>query len=134
MGHEIAKGVALLEEVPGEGAPAGKGTLVTYNARVFLRRGDEVTRDAELISRAREHLQIRLVDGIELIDHVIELGKRQCIAGVEKALHGMRTGGHRKVLVSPHLAYGEKGVADLIPANALLRIHLWVQDVRRSAG
>ncbi len=33
------------------------------------------------------------------------------------------------ITVSPHLAYGKKGLADLIPADAMLRIQLWVHDV-----
>lgn len=126
------KGVELLDEVLGEGASAEKGAVVTYNARLFLRRGDEVTRDTEIISRARQHLTTRTIDGVELIDHVTELGKRRSIAGVEKSLYGMKKNGYREVLIAPHLAYGEKGVPDLIPANAFLRIRLWVQDVRRA--
>ena len=126
------KGVELLDEVLGEGPEAEKGAVVTYNARLFLRRGDEVTRDSEIISREREHLNIRTINGVELIDHVTTLGKRRPIAGVEKSLYGMRKNGYREVLVAPHLAYGQKGVFDLIPANAMLRIQLWVQDVRHS--
>lgn len=58
--------------------PGQSSTLIhTYNARFFLRKGEEVTRDAEIISRAGEHLRVRNVDGVELIDHVIELGRRR---------------------------------------------------------
>ena len=120
----------MFDEVIGEGPKAENGTVVAYNARVFLRRGDEVTRDAEIISRAREQLRTRTIDGVELIDHVTELGRRRSIAGIEKSLSGMRKNGYREAIVPPHLAYGEKGVPDLIPVNALLRIQLWVQDVR----
>lgn len=128
----IAKSVELIDEMPGEGQEAGKGTAVTYNARFFLRQGDEVTHDTKIISKAREHLATRFIDGVELIDHVIRLGRRESIAGVEKSIYGMKKGGYRKVLVSPHLAYGEKGVPGLIPANALLTIQLWVHDLRKS--
>jgi len=128
----IAKGIKLMEEILGEGPEAEKGDVVTYNARLFLRQGDEVTRDDQIISRARDHLKTRTIDGVELIDHVTKLGKRRPIAGVEKSLYGMRKGGYREVLVSPHLAYGETGVLDIIPANALLRIQLWVQEVRKA--
>lgn len=131
MAIKDTKGVVLLDEVHGEGPGAEKGALVTYNARIFLRRGDEVTRDAEIISRARQHLKTRTINGVELIDHVTELGKRRSIAGVEKSLYGMKKNGYREVLVAPHLAYGDRGVPGLIPANALLRIQLWVQNVRR---
>lgn len=129
---ENIKGIELLDEVPGEGPEAEKSTVVTYNARLFLRRGDEVTRDSEIISRERQHLNIRTIGGVELIDHVTTLGKRRPIAGVEKSLYGMKKNGYREVLIAPHLAYGEKGVPDLIPANAMLRIQLWVQEVRRA--
>lgn len=132
MAEKLAKGVELLDEVVGVGPAAEKGSSVTYNARFFLHRGDEVTRDGEMISRARDHVTTRTIDGVELIDHFTELGKRLPIAGVEKTLYGMRKNGYREVLVAPHLAYGEVGVPDLIPANALLRIQLWVQDVRAS--
>lgn len=130
MARQIARGIELLDEVPGAGPEADKGSVVIYNARVFLRKGDEVTRDSGIISRAREHLKTRILDGVELIDHVTELGKRRTIPGIEKSLYGMQGGGYREVIVSPHLAYGVKGVADLIPANALLRIQLWVRDVQ----
>lgn len=130
MAKEIAKGLRLLEEIAGAGPVAGKGDVVTYNARVFLRKGDEVTQDASIISRARAHLKIRIIEGAELIDHVTELGKRRSIAGIEKALYGMKNGGYREVLVSPQLAYREKGIPGLIPENAMLRIRLWVQDIR----
>jgi hypothetical protein len=132
VGKNIAKGIELTEEFLGEGPEAEKGDVVTYNARFFLRRGEEVTRDHEIMSRARGHLKTRVIDGVELIDHETELGKRRPIPGVEQSLHGMRKFGYRQIIVSPHLAYGKNGVPDLIPANALLIIQLWVQDVRKN--
>ncbi len=130
MAIQIAKGIELLENIPGEGLVAEKGANVTYNARFYLRNGDDVTRDAQSIALYRSRLNIRTINGVELIDHTTTLGKRQPIAGVEKSLYGMQTGGYREVLVSPHLCYGEVGVTDFIPPNAMLRIQLWVQDVQ----
>jgi hypothetical protein len=83
----------------------------------------------KIIAKARTHLNTRFVDGNELIDHVTELGKRRTIAGVEKSLLGMREKGYREVLIAPHLAYVDKGVPNLIPPNAMLRIQLWVWKV-----
>jgi hypothetical protein len=130
MSIKIAKGIELLKDIPGEGAAAEKGTVVTYNARFFLRKGDEVTRDAQSIAAYRSYLTIRTIDGVELIDHTTTLGKRQSIAGVEKSLYGMQAGGFREVLVSAHLGYGAVGVTDIIPPNAMLRIQLWVRAVQ----
>ncbi|MDH3379825.1 MAG: FKBP-type peptidyl-prolyl cis-trans isomerase [Gammaproteobacteria bacterium] len=130
MAKQIDKGIELLAEDQGVGIEAKTGHLVTYNARFFLRKGDEVTTDNLSIASYRSNLKIRIVDGIELIDHSITLGRRQPIAGIEKSLYGMRPGGYREVLVSSHLAYGAKGVKNRIPPNAMLRIKLWVQNVQ----
>ena len=130
MAQEIAEGIRLIREIEGTGPEAVRGSTVVYNARFFLRLGDEVTADEDIISRARDHVTTRHVDGVELIDHETELGKRRPIAGVEKSLLGMRAGGFREVLLSPHLAYGKKGVPGRIPGNAMLRIMLWLRDVR----
>lgn len=119
----------MLNEVPGDGPLAVDGAQVVFNARLFLRRGKEVTRDAEILSGSGATLPTRTVGGIELIDRVTELGKRRTIAGVELSLRGMRVHGYREVLVSPHLAYGQEGAPDGIPANAVLRIQLWLQEV-----
>jgi FKBP-type peptidyl-prolyl cis-trans isomerase len=127
---KITSGIELLEETVGHGPAATQGDEVTYNARFYLRRGDEVTWDNEIIARARGHLATRRVEDIELIDHVTTLGRRRVIAGVEKTLVGMRAGGFREVLVSPHLAYRDAGVPGRIPPGALLRIRLWVRQLR----
>ena len=71
---------------------------------------------------------IRVVDGAILIDHTIALGRREAVAGVEHALMGMKVGGYRKVRVSPHLAYRDKGIPDLIPPNAVLICEIWLRD------
>lgn len=129
MTPRIAKGIELLDDRPGAGPAADKGSVVTYSARFFLRKGEEVTRDAQSIAAYRDHLNTRMIDGVELIEHATTLGKRQPIAGVEKSLYGMQAGGYREVLVGPHLCYGAAGVAGLIPPDAMLRIRLWVHEV-----
>jgi peptidylprolyl isomerase len=126
---KLGRGIELLDEVLGEGPEAGKGAVVTYNARFFLPRGDEITRDGEIVARAGVQVRTRRIDGVVLIDQVTELGRRRVIAGVEKALQGMRAGGYREVLVAPRLAYGTRGVENLVAPDAMLRIRLWVQDV-----
>jgi FKBP-type peptidyl-prolyl cis-trans isomerase (trigger factor) len=123
------KGIELLDESGGTGATAEKGSRVIYNARFFLRRGDEVTFDAKTIARCGDQLATRIVEGVELIDHETEIGRRRVIAGVEKSLLGMRAGGYREVMVSSHLAYGARGLAGSIPPGSMLRIRLWLREV-----
>jgi len=48
---------------------------------------------------------------------------------VERALIGMKVGGYRKVRVSPHLAYGDKGIQDLVPPDAVLICEIWLRDI-----
>jgi FKBP-type peptidyl-prolyl cis-trans isomerase (trigger factor) len=120
-------GLKLLEEREGVGTPANKGDRVLFNIRLFLNKGDE----ARLNETQATHLpreMIRVVDGATLIDHTIVLGRREAVAGVEHALMGMKVGGYRKVRVSPHLAYRDKGIPDLIPPNAVLICETWLRD------
>jgi FKBP-type peptidyl-prolyl cis-trans isomerase len=120
-------GLKLLEEREGEGREARKGDRVVYNWRLFLRKGDEVPLNAKQV----EHLpkdMIRVEGGVTFVDHKTLLGSRQTMAGVEHALLGMKVGGYRKVRVSPHLAYRDKGIPDLIPPNAVLICEIWLRD------
>jgi hypothetical protein len=130
VAQQLDKGIDLVIDVPGRGAKAEKGSQIVYNARFFLRHGDEVTNDPQSIALYRDQLNIRQIGSVELIDHITILGKRQPIACVEKSLYGMQAGGFREILASPHLCYGENGIDGLIPPNAMLRVQLWVQDVR----
>jgi len=41
----------------------------------------------------------------------------------------MKAGGYRKVRTSPHLAYREKGIPNLIPENAVLILDIWLRDI-----
>lgn len=121
-------GLKLLEERDGEGRQAEKGDRVVYNARIFLNQGDEVPLNDLQAWQVPKEL-IRVVAGVTLIDRTIVLGQRQASAGVEHALIGMKSGGYRKVRISPHLAYRDKGIPDLIPPDAVLIVELWAREL-----
>jgi FKBP-type peptidyl-prolyl cis-trans isomerase len=121
-------GLKLLEEREGEGTPANKGDRIVFNIRLFLNKGDEVP----LNETQAKHLpkeMIRVVDGVTLIDRTIVLGCREAMAGVEHALMGMKVGGYRKVRISPHLAYRDQGIPDIIPPDAVLICEIWLRDI-----
>jgi hypothetical protein len=125
---KLNRGIKLLEEGEGTGEPTRKGDRVVYNLKMFLNQGDEVS----LNERQAEHLpanMIRTVAGDLFVDHRTTLGSREAIAGVEYALIGMKKGGYRKVRVSPHLAFRDKGLPGLVPANAVLVVELWLRDI-----
>jgi FKBP-type peptidyl-prolyl cis-trans isomerase len=121
-------GIKLLDDREGSGEPAKKGDKVIYNVRIHLNKGDEVPlneRQAEFLPAST----LRPENGRRLVDHKLILGKRRAIAGVEYALIGMKTGGYRKVRLSPHLAYRDEGLTDLIPPNAILKVELWLRQI-----
>jgi FKBP-type peptidyl-prolyl cis-trans isomerase len=121
-------GLKLLEEREGEGMPANKGDRVMFNMRLFLNKGDEVPlNEAQAPHLPKE--MIRVVDGATLIDRTIVLGRHEAIAGVDHVLVGMKISGYRKVRVSPHLAYRDKGIPDLIPSNSVLICEIWLRKI-----
>jgi len=124
-------GLKLLEEREGEGRQSGKGDRVVYTTRIFLNQGDEVPLNDIQAKQVPKEL-VRVVDGVTFIDHTIVLGQRQAIAGIEHALVGMKAGGYRKVRIGPHLAYRGKGIPDLIPAEAVLVVDLWMREIPSS--
>src|SRR5262249_17334487 len=107
------KGIKLIEEVIGHGLPAGKQDTCSFDLQISLSRGEVVF--------PREKWEHRI-------------GRRMITAGIEKSLLGMREGGYRKVRISPHLGYGERGVTGKIPPNAVLVCELWLHSVRREAA
>lgn len=129
----LKRGLKLLEEVEGEGRSAAKGDRVTYNLRIFLNRGDEVPLN-ELQAGMLPADRIQQQGDHQLVDRIITLGRRQVMAAVEASLTGMKKGGYRKVRASPHLAYGERGIPDLIPENAVLTLEIWLRDVTPGRG
>ena len=118
----------MLEEREGTGRPVQKGDLVVYNIRIYLNKGDEVPLNSTQAAHLPQEM-VRVENGVTVVDHRIVLGRRQAIAGIEHALLGMRPGGYRKVRISPHLAYREKGVPGLIPADAVLTVELWLREM-----
>jgi hypothetical protein len=125
---EVARGITLLMEAEGKGRPAARGDRVVFNMKIWLNRGDEVP----LNGIQAQHLpkrMIRSVAGEELVDHTAILGKRGVIVSVERSLIDMKPGGYRKVRVSPHLAYREKGLPGLIPEHAVLVIEIWLREI-----
>jgi FKBP-type peptidyl-prolyl cis-trans isomerase len=124
----LKSGIKLLDERVGTGEAARKGDRVIYNIRMFLNKGDEVP----LNERQLEYLpasMIRTEDGYRFVNHATRLGRREAIAGVEHSLIGMKQGGYRKVRLSPHLAYRDQGLDDLIPPDAVLLVELWLRQI-----
>ena len=123
-------GLKLLDEREGDGPSAQKGDRVMFHMRLFLNKGDEIP----LNETQAKHLpkeMIRVVEGLTFIDRTIVMGRHEAIAGVEHTLMGMQVDGYRKVRISPHLAYRDKGIPHLIPPDAVLICEIWLRRIGR---
>ncbi len=126
---KLPSGLKILENREGSGPIAESGHTIIYNVRIFLNQGDEVPINEALAKQGIADERIRRENGQIFVDHISTLGKRQAIAGVEKALLGMRVGGFRKIRVSPHLAYKDPGLPGLVPPDAVLNVSVWLREV-----
>jgi FKBP-type peptidyl-prolyl cis-trans isomerase len=121
-------GLTLLEEREGDGRVVQIDDRVVYNVRLYLNKGDEVLLNEKQVEYVPKE-KIRIQDGVTLIDRTVTLGRREVMAGIEHALIGMKVGGYRKVRISPHLAYRDKGLPELIPPHAVLVVEIWSRAV-----
>jgi FKBP-type peptidyl-prolyl cis-trans isomerase len=111
--HRFPPGLKVEDIIDGSGLAAERGHRVTVKYRCFLNRGDFV-RDSE-----------------ETGPLTFVLGKREMIAGMEYGIEGMRVGGKRWLVVSPHLAYRDRQRSG-VPANAVLRFEVELVDLRKT--
>ncbi|CAM9793739.1 unnamed protein product, partial [Bubo scandiacus] len=61
------------------------------------------------------------------------IGKGYIIPGMDQALQGVCMGERRRVLIPPHLAYGENGAGDKIPGSAVLIFDVHIIDFHNPA-
>jgi hypothetical protein len=109
----MRSGVRVKDILIGTGEEAVRGKTVAVNVRFFLNRGTELTG--------------QLIGGPRI---VIDLSRRECIAGLRYGIVGMRVGGQRDIKISPQLAYGVNGVPGHVPPNAVIRAAVELLDVR----
>ncbi len=121
------KGIKLLEEREGDGDVVQRQREYILLMRFTLSRG-EIVDMSSVSSRPREAERPNEPGFYEFSRRI---DREQLIPGLFYAVQGMRIGGYRKVVISPHLAYGEKGYLDTIPPNAKLTVEI---KVLRKAG
>ena len=109
-------GITLLEETPGTGAAIERGKVYRIRLRMWLNKGEPIRweRPWGLIDLAR------LDDDGATLTTDLRNDRENLFPGLFQGIDGMRLGGRRKLKVSPHLAYGERGIPGRVPADAVI--------------
>ncbi|WP_336944446.1 FKBP-type peptidyl-prolyl cis-trans isomerase [Acinetobacter modestus] len=97
----------------GEGKEAVKGALITTHYTGWLEDGTQFDSS---------------IDRGNYFETVIGTGR--VIKGWDQGIMGMRVGGKRKLIVPAHLAYGERKMGKIIPANSNLIFEIELFDVK----
>ncbi len=100
----MKSGITIEEIEKGNGKVAHKNDYVLVECLFFLNRGDQVV----------------VYPNYNDNQFVIYLKSRHFIPGLLHGIIGMHEGGERNIKISPHLAFGEKGIQGKIPPNALV--------------
>ena len=70
----------------------------------------------------------RLEDNGETLMTEVRIDRRSLVNGLFYGVDGMRVGGTRRLEISPHLAYGDRGVPGVIPPGAVLTAEITFLD------
>ena len=109
-------GIEILADRPGTGDPVERQQIYRMRIRMWLNRGDPVRwqHPSGPVDTARLE-----DDGAALVSD-LRVDRENLVAGIFQGIDGMRVGGLRKLKISPHLAYGARGIPGIIPANAIV--------------
>lgn len=109
----MTNGIKIRDIEVGTGPAVERASVVVAHVRSFLNRGDEWW---------NTYTEGRPV--------VLALAKRHSIPGLSKGIEGMKVGGKRELVLSPHLAYGATGIPGKVPPDAVLRFEVELLEVR----
>jgi len=123
----MRSGIKILADSPGSRAPIERQHTYLLQLKMWLNKGDPVrwTAPSGFIDGARLE-----DDGATLIAD-LRVDREHLLNGLFYGIEGMRIGGIRKLQISPHLAYGERGVPGIIPGNAVLVVEIKFIEERK---
>lgn len=120
----LKKGIKLIAETEGTGNYIQRQRYYILAIRLTLNQGDVVKVPNQCLSHSIDrHLKV-YDDGF--FEHRVRIDRSNLIPGIFYAVQGMKIKGYRKVSISPHLGYGERGIPDVIPKNAKLTVEIKV--------
>jgi FKBP-type peptidyl-prolyl cis-trans isomerase len=106
---------------PGSGETAAAGDIATMHFTGWLDVGGHKGR--EFYNSRSEGTPVSFVIGTERV-----------MPGWNDGIIGMRPGGRRLLLLPPEMAYGAKGVQDIVPPNSSLIFIIELLDLEKNAA
>jgi uncharacterized protein len=124
--QRLRSGLTLLADMPGEGEPVRRQHNYRIRLRLWLNKGQAVR-----WQKAWGPVGIaKLHDNGETLTTEVRIDRRSIVNGLFYGVEGMRVGGTRRLEIAPHLAYGDQGVAGVIPAGAVLTAEITILEAR----
>lgn len=124
----MKSGIKLLDETEGTGERVQRQQVYLMQLRMWLNQGQAIIweRPWGMIDRAR------LEDNGATLITDLRVDRENLFNGLFYGIDGMRIGGSRTLKISPHLAYGERGIEGLIPANAVVIVEVTILERRKN--
>jgi hypothetical protein len=122
--HRLRSGLNLLTDIPGTGDLVRRQHKYRIRLRLWLKRGQAVRWQTAWGTVG----VARLDDNGETLITEVRIDRRSLVNGLFYGVEGMRIGGTRRLEIAPHLAYGDRGVPGIIPANAMLTAEITVLE------
>ena len=110
---ETATGLGYVDLVEGTGARPKTGDSVSVHYTGWLQSGEKFDSSHDR--------------GQPL---VLPIGRGRVIKGWDEGVGTMRVGGKRKLVIPPHLGYGDRGAGSVIPPGATLVFEVTLLDVK----
>lgn len=135
----ILLGVLTMDAGPigAEPAPEAAVAVTTSSGLRYIDLVVGEGRKAEIGDTATVHYTGWLTDGTKFDSSVdrgepfsFRVGSGMVIKGWDEGVSTMRKGGKRKLIIPPHLAYGARGVGNIIPPDATLTFIVELLDLR----
>jgi uncharacterized protein len=118
----LRSGLTLLVDISGSGELVRRQHVYRIRLRMWLHHGDAVRWKLAWGPVDAARLED---NGETLVTHA-RIDRHSLANGLFYGVDGMRVGGTRRLEISPHLAYGDRGVPGVIPPNAVLTAEITI--------
>jgi hypothetical protein len=122
----VRSGIEVLEDAPGTGALVERQRSYRIRLQMWLNKGEPIRWAAPWGPVGRAFLE----DDGQTLTTEVRIDRRSLINGMFYGIEGMRVGGVRKLKISPHLGYRDRGVPGVIPSNAVLIAEIAILEER----